>query len=275
MKKITTIILTILFNISVVLAQESAVSKTGESITLIFWGTIIETLAPYLVFIVVIILMKKDILIIKIRLYYIKWCTGKHVFLFSDIIHLLTITKLEKYLNKYQGKDIILIFNTLGGDIFAITRGVKAIEHHQGKITAMIPKYAMSGGTILSLACDDMMMPQSASLGPVDPQLGHLFWVYSSKAWKQVMKIKGKKAEDKSIMMGLYAEQYTKSIRMMIEGLGITNKDTLDKLTSGEVEHSFQFSGEQFNEMGIPVKTFDHSSLQKIIENNPQYVGGV
>jgi len=35
-----------------------------------------------------------------------------------------------------------------------------------------VPHYAMSGGTLISMAADEIVMDVHAALGPVDPQLG-------------------------------------------------------------------------------------------------------
>ena len=48
----------------------------------------------------------------------------------------------------------------------------KAIKKHKGKVTAFVPHYAMSGGTLISLAADEIVMSEHAVLGPVDPQVG-------------------------------------------------------------------------------------------------------
>ena len=42
----------------------------------------------------------------------------------------------------------------------------------QGKVTVFIPHYAMSGGTMIALAADEIVMDDNAVLGPVDPQIG-------------------------------------------------------------------------------------------------------
>ena len=39
-------------------------------------------------------------------------------------------------------------------------------------MTAFVPHYAMSGGTLIALAADEIVMYEDAVLGPVDPQLG-------------------------------------------------------------------------------------------------------
>lgn len=48
----------------------------------------------------------------------------------------------------------------------------QALAAHKGKVTVFVPHYAMSGGTLLALAADAIVMDPNAVLGPVDPQLG-------------------------------------------------------------------------------------------------------
>jgi ClpP class serine protease len=48
----------------------------------------------------------------------------------------------------------------------------KAIREHKGKVTVSVPHYAMSGGTLIALAADEIVMCEHSVLGPIDPQLG-------------------------------------------------------------------------------------------------------
>ena len=48
----------------------------------------------------------------------------------------------------------------------------RAIREHKGKVTVFVPHYAMSGGTLIALAADEIVMCRHAVLGPIDPQLG-------------------------------------------------------------------------------------------------------
>jgi len=45
---------------------------------------------------------------------------------------------------------------------------------HKGKVTVFVPHYAMSGGTLIALAADEIVMDPNAVLGPVDPQIGSM-----------------------------------------------------------------------------------------------------
>src|SRR6202521_750727 len=65
-----------------------------------------------------------------------------------------------------------IVLHTPGGLVLAATQIARAVREHKGKVTVFVPHYAMSGGTLISLAADEIVMSKHAVLGPVDPQLG-------------------------------------------------------------------------------------------------------
>src|SRR5438270_11792436 len=65
-----------------------------------------------------------------------------------------------------------LVLHTPGGLVLAATQIARAIRKHKGKVNVFVPHYAMSGGTLIALAADEVVMSPHAVLGPVDPQLG-------------------------------------------------------------------------------------------------------
>lgn len=67
---------------------------------------------------------------------------------------------------------IDLILHTPGGLVLAAGQIAHALAQHPGKVTVFVPHYAMSGGTLIALAADEVIMDENAVLGPVDPQLG-------------------------------------------------------------------------------------------------------
>jgi len=64
-----------------------------------------------------------------------------------------------------------LIVHTPGGLALAAEMIAMALAHHQGTVTVMVPFYAMSGGTLIALAADAILMEPYSVLGPVDPQI--------------------------------------------------------------------------------------------------------
>src|SRR3982074_2205216 len=65
-----------------------------------------------------------------------------------------------------------LVLHTPGGLVLAATQIARAVFKHKGKVTVFVPHYAMSGGTLIALAVDEIVMCEHSVLGPVDPQLG-------------------------------------------------------------------------------------------------------
>jgi ClpP class serine protease len=65
-----------------------------------------------------------------------------------------------------------IVLHTPGGLVLASLQIARAVRHHKGKVTVFVPHYAMSGGTLIALAADEIVMSPHAVLGPVDPQLG-------------------------------------------------------------------------------------------------------
>lgn len=71
-----------------------------------------------------------------------------------------------------EEQPIEIILHTPGGLVLAARQIAAALADHGGKVTAVVPHYAMSGGTLIALAADEIVMDSHAVLGPVDPQLG-------------------------------------------------------------------------------------------------------
>src|SRR4029450_6339264 len=67
---------------------------------------------------------------------------------------------------------IDLVVHTPGGLVLAAGQIAHALRRHRAKVTVFVPHYAMSGGTLIALAADEIVLDPNAVLGPVDPQLG-------------------------------------------------------------------------------------------------------
>jgi len=59
----------------------------------------------------------------------------------------------------------------------------RAIRGHKGKVTVFVPHYAMSGGTLIALAADEIVMSRHAVLGPIDLRSGSLRQLRCSLLW--------------------------------------------------------------------------------------------
>lgn len=81
---------------------------------------------------------------------------------FMSVVHLLK-----------RDKGLDLILHTPGGDMAATESLVDYLRAMFGNdIRAIVPQLAMSGGTIIALACNKIIMGKESSIGPIDPQFG-------------------------------------------------------------------------------------------------------
>src|SRR5258706_16029260 len=65
-----------------------------------------------------------------------------------------------------------IVLHTPGGLVLAALQIAKAIREHKAQVTVFVPHYAMSGGTLIALAADEIVMCKHSVLGPIDPQIG-------------------------------------------------------------------------------------------------------
>lgn len=168
--------------------------------------------------------------------------------------------ELAEILKDMGDNPIDIYLHTPGGEIFATQAISRLLQQHKGKIRAIVPFYSMSGGTYLALSCDEIYLAKTACLGAVDPQLGNLFKFGSAKAWEEIVKLKGKKAEDSTISFAHMGKQYTDSMRKNVEKLlkdkikdKAMMKKALDKLTAGDIEHGYPLTKEDLEEIGLPI----------------------
>jgi ClpP class serine protease len=99
-----------------------------------------------------------------------------------------TIHKLDRKL----GLDLLL--HTPGGDVAATESLVDYLRSMFGTdIRAFIPQLAMSAGTMIALACKEIVMGKHSNLGPIDPQLGgvpaHGLIEEAQNAFKEVQRV--------------------------------------------------------------------------------------
>jgi hypothetical protein len=77
---------------------------------------------------------------------------------------MLCVHKLDRNL----GLDLLL--HTPGGDLAATESLIHYLKEMFPDIRAVVPQIAMSAGTIVACACQEIVMGKHSNLGPVDPQ---------------------------------------------------------------------------------------------------------
>ena len=99
---------------------------------------------------------------------------------------------------------IDLVLHTPGGLVLASLQIARALANHKAKVTVFVPHYAMSGGTLIALAADEIVMSPHATLGPVDPQIGQ----YAAASILKVIDQKPiKEIDDQTVILADQAEK--------------------------------------------------------------------
>jgi hypothetical protein len=178
--------------------------------------------------------------------------------------------ELQKKIYKIKKKNIFLILHTPGGEVFGTELISRIIRNSKKNIIAIVPLYAMSGGTLLSLSCDKIIMSEIASLGPVDIQIGGLFKRGAVRDWKDTLKYKGKKSDDETILITKMAKKYENSQKRMFEDL-LRNKvpsnklkETVSILTDGKLPHGYAFSSKELINMGLKIDKLPQKDMEII-----------
>jgi ClpP class serine protease len=169
---------------------------------------------------------------------------------------------------------IDLILHTPGGLVLATEQIAMALCRHPGKVTVFIPHYAMSGGTLLALAADEIVMDENAVLGPVDPQLGQ--WPASS-----ILKVVEQKSvdqvDDETLIMADVARKAVGQIRSLVINIlshGQMARDKAEKLaellSSGIWTHDYPIGVYEAKELGLQVNTDVPKEVYQLMSLFPQ-----
>jgi len=159
-------------------------------------------------------------------------------------------------------KGIVLIMHTPGGLMLAASQIALALKRHPGRKIVIVPHYAMSGGTLIALAADEIIMDPDAVLGPVDPQLGTQMGSLPAPSIVKVVREKGvDKVDDDTLILADIAEKalnQTKDlVRKLLKGKLPEDKVELviERLVMGKYTHDWPITAEELKELGLNVKT--------------------
>ena len=151
---------------------------------------------------------------------------------------------------------IDIVLHTPGGLVLAATQIARALRRHRGKVTAFVPHYAMSGGTLIALAADEIVMTPAAVMGPVDPQLGQF-------AAASILKVLERKpiaeVDDETVILADQAEKALRQVRDSVQELlesGYLKEraaEVAEVLSDGRWTHDHAIDVEKARELGLNV----------------------
>ncbi|WP_029551635.1 SDH family Clp fold serine proteinase [Thermocrinis jamiesonii] len=172
---------------------------------------------------------------------------------------------------------IVLIIHTPGGLALASTQIANALVKHKGPVRVIIPHYAMSGGTLIALAADEIIMDPNAVLGPVDPQLQG---IPAASVIKVLEKKELKDIDDQTIIMADIAEKAIKQMVSYVKWLLTENGMDEEKaerialeLATGKYTHDYPLGVEKLRELGLNISTDVPEEVYQLMDLYPQPMG--
>jgi ClpP class serine protease len=170
---------------------------------------------------------------------------------------------------------IDLVLHTPGGLVLAAMQIARAVEAHPAKVTVYVPVYAMSGGTLIALAADEIVMGEFSVLGPIDPQIAGL----PAASIAKVPKIKpAEQVFDLTLVLADVSEKALDQVKrgavelltpQMEEGAA---RALAEKLAGGHWTHDYALTAQEARALGLPVSVAMPNPVLDLMKLYPQPV---
>ena len=149
-----------------------------------------------------------------------------------------------------------------------------ALARHEGRVTVMVLFYAMSGGTLLALAADEIVMDENAVLGPVDPQLGE----YPAASILKVLEMKDRsEIDDDTLILADIAQKAINQVRncvktlLLKKGMDEAKAERItEALVMGHWTHDYPITVEEARKLGLPISTDMPTEIYQLMTLFPQ-----
>jgi ClpP class serine protease len=168
---------------------------------------------------------------------------------------------------------IDLILHTPGGLVLAAEQIAHALVEHKGKVTVFVPHYAMSGGTLIALCADEIVMDPNAVLGPVDPQIGDMPAASIVKLLdtKPVAQISDEMLVLADVAQKARAQVVVFVAEVLLKHLPKERAAMLaTTLSEGRWTHDFPITVEAARQLGLPISTNMPPLIYQLMDLYPQ-----
>jgi ClpP class serine protease len=168
-----------------------------------------------------------------------------------------------------------IILHTPGGLVLACFQIARTIHRHPGKVTVFVPHYAMSGGTLIALSADQIVLSPHAILGPVDPQIDGI------PAAAVVSAVEQKRPEDLSDETLMLAHSARRALEQVQSGVCQLLVDDMPRekalelakiLSQGTWTHDHGITFEEAQALGLPVSLDMPAEVMQLMTLFPQPV---
>ena len=170
-----------------------------------------------------------------------------------------------------SGKPIEIVLHTPGGLVLAARQIAAALADHDGKVTAVVPHYAMSGGTMIALAADEILIDTHAALGPIDPQLGQ----YPAISLVAVAEMPGQH-KDETLLMADVGRKALHQVEVFARELLERNMEPVKArevariLSTGLWTHDHPLLPPELESLGLPIKIGVPEEERALLDLYPQ-----
>src|SRR5579864_4258415 len=168
---------------------------------------------------------------------------------------------------------IDVILHTPGGLVLASEQIARALRDHQGRVTVFVPHYAMSGGTLIALSADEIVMDAHAVLGPVDPQIGQ----YPAASIVGVPERKPiERVDDDTLILADVAKKALRQVHAAVVELAgrripAEQANALaDQIATGQWTHDYPITVDEARTLGFAVSTDMPRAVYDLMELYPQ-----
>jgi ClpP class serine protease len=173
-----------------------------------------------------------------------------------------------------SGRSIEIILHTPGGLVLAAQQIAVALAAHDGHVTAVVPHYAMSGGTLIALGANEIVLDDHAVLGPVDPQLGQ----YPAASVVRVARGPGEHS-DETLIMAEVGRKALAQVEAAVTGLlehrlpRDRARRTAHLLSSGVWTHDHPLQLAELEALGLQIRVGVPESVRELMSLYPQPQG--
>jgi ClpP class serine protease len=174
-----------------------------------------------------------------------------------------------------KDRPIDLILHTPGGLVLAAMQIARAVEAHPAKVTVFVPVYAMSGGTLIALAADEIVLGEFSVLGPIDPQIvglpaASIVRARDSKPIEHVFDLTLVLAD---VSEKALAQVKRGAVELLTPRLDQAKAEELAaKLAGGHWTHDYALTAEEAAKIGLPVTVDMPLEVMELMKLYPQPV---
>jgi ClpP class serine protease len=165
------------------------------------------------------------------------------------------------------------VLHTPGGLVLAALQIARALREHPTKVTAFVPHYAMSGGTLICLAANEIVMSSHAVLGPLDPQLEKF---PAASLLKDIEQKPIEKIDDETLVFADVGKKAMAQVKTAVQELlqDRMSKERADelahKLSEGIWTHDYPISAAEAKSFGLNVSTDIPAEVLDLLSLYPQ-----